>query len=415
MKSALVFLIAARRCEINDLEQLALASALVRVVGRMVHALQKERGISNVYLASKGTRFAAQLKQQILECADVQAELRASFDNLDTVAGHLGNGARLFSRIAYALHGLDGLSDLRQRIRGLTISAQEATGAFVGLIAGLLAVVFEAADSASNPEISRLLVAMFNFMQGKEFSGQERALGAAAFAAGRMNPQSQQKWVELIQSQDQCVQVFTDFATPQLHELWQNGQSPTLLAELERLRRIACFVGSGTLDPDLSQTWFDCCTRRIEAMKTVEDQLAADLLKLCGVKIAQARAGLHDQQIIVAALTSAVQAASTSPSSRLDGTAPPYGYQLGRSIFDMVRDQASRLQAMSDELEAARASLNERKLVERAKGLLMAHRKLSEEDAYKMLRQTAMSQNKRLKDVAEAVLAMADYLSSNTT
>ena len=166
MKSGLVFLIAARRCEINNLEQLARTSALARVVGRLVHALQKERGISNVYLASKGTRFAGQLKQQILECADVEAELRASLDNLDTVASHLGNGARLFSRIAYLLHGLDGLSDLRQRIRGLTISAQETTGAFVGLSAGLLAVVFEAADSATNLEITRLLVAMFNFMQG---------------------------------------------------------------------------------------------------------------------------------------------------------------------------------------------------------------------------------------------------------
>jgi AmiR/NasT family two-component response regulator len=54
--------------------------------------------------------------------------------------------------------------------------------------------------------------------------------------------------------------------------------------------------------------------------------------------------------------------------------------------------------------------LNERKLVERAKGLLMATRKLSEEDAHKMLRQTAMSQNRRLVDVAQTVLSMADYL-----
>jgi AmiR/NasT family two-component response regulator len=53
-------------------------------------------------------------------------------------------------------------------------------------------------------------------------------------------------------------------------------------------------------------------------------------------------------------------------------------------------------------------------VVERAKGLLMAHRKFSEEEAYKMLRQTAMSQNRRLTDVAEAVLAMADYLSAGT-
>jgi AmiR/NasT family two-component response regulator len=65
---------------------------------------------------------------------------------------------------------------------------------------------------------------------------------------------------------------------------------------------------------------------------------------------------------------------------------------------------------MSEELDTVRASLNERKLVERAKGLLMAHRRMTEDEAHKMLRQTAMNQNRRLIDVAESVLAMADYL-----
>ena len=87
-----------------------------------------------------------------------------------------------------------------------------------------------------------------------------------------------------------------------------------------------------------------------------------------------------------------------------------YGRQLERSILDLVQDQSHRLQAMSEELDTVRATLNERKLVERAKGLLMAHRQLSEQDAHKMLRQTAMNQNRRLVDVAESVLAMAEYL-----
>ena len=71
----------------------------------------------------------------------------------------------------------------------------------------------------------------------------------------------------------------------------------------------------------------------------------------------------------------------------------------------MVQEQSRRLQAMSDELDTVRAALNERKLVERAKGLLMAHRRLSEDEAHKMLRQTAMNQNRRLVDVAESVLS----------
>ncbi|MDP3411758.1 MAG: nitrate- and nitrite sensing domain-containing protein, partial [Polaromonas sp.] len=267
------------------------------------------------------------------------------------------------------------------------------------------------ADSATNPEISRQLVAMFNFMQGKEFAGQERALGAATFASGQTDSQSQQQWLHLIQQQERCVQVFNDFSTPSLRELWHNSQDAATMAELERLRRIACSAAAGALDANLSQSWFDCCTRRIDAMKTVEDQLATDLLLLCEQKIAQARAELHDHQMILAALTSPTVVAPGG-AGRLNPAVMPYGPHLDRSILELVQDQASRLQAMSDELDTARASLKERKVVERAKGLLMAHRKLSEEEAYKMLRQTAMSQNRRLTDVAEAVLAMADYLAA---
>lgn len=414
MKSGLTFLIAARRCEINDLEQLTRTSALVNVTGRLVHALQKERGISNVFLASRGQRFAAQLPLQTLECLQVEEELGASFDHLDTEAGHIGNGARLFSRIAFVLHGLEGLPGLRSRIAALELAPAEATAEFIKLIAGLLAVVFEAADSATNPEISRLLVAMFNFMQGKEVAGQERAFGSAVFVTGRADSQSQQQWLHLIQLQERCVQLFSDFATPALRELWQSSQSPATLADLERLRRIACSGVPGTLDANLGNAWFDCCTRRIDAMKTVEDQLAADLLQLCEAKIRQARADLHDHQMILAAWTKQAAASAVAPAPASVAASPtPYGPHLERSILDMVQEQASRLQAMSDELETVRASLNERKLVERAKGLLMAHRKLSEEEAYKMLRQTAMNQNKRLADVAEAVLAMSDYLAAS--
>jgi hypothetical protein len=413
MKSGLAFLIAARRCEINELEQLMRTSALVNVVGRLVHALQKERGISNVFLGSRGGRFAAQLPLQVAECTQVETELRASFDELDTDAGHISNGARLFSRIAFVLNGLDALPGLRARVVALELTPPEATAAFVKLISGLLAVVFEAADSATNPEISRLLVAMFNFMQGKEFAGQERAFGSATFASGRVDGALQQQWHHLIQSEERCVQVFIDFSTPSLRELWQGSQSQPALAEQERLRRIALSVTAGALDPNLSQAWFDCCTLRINTMRSVEDGLADELLKLCSRKITQARAELHDQQRILDALSGQADDVNPGVSDLTAAPGAPYGPQVGRSILDMVQDQASRLQEMSDELETVRASLNERKLVERAKGLLMAHRKLTEDEAYKMLRQTAMNQNRRLSDVAQSVLAMADFLSKD--
>lgn len=428
MKSALHFLVAARQCEIGELEQLMRTSALVNLLGRFVHALQKERGLSNIFLASAGARGSAALAEQIGECERIAREVQDGFDHLDTTArnadGSMGQGARLFSRIAYVLQGLDALPALRQRIAGHALAPEAATAAFMKLVAGLLAVVFEAADSATDPEISRLLVALFNFMQGKELAGQERATGAAALGSGVSEAPRQQHWLHLIDSQERCFQVFAEFAPPVPQALWREaGSADATLAVIERLRRVGCTAAPGSaLDAQLSEVWFDATTRRMDALQIVESQLAADLLQLCGRKIAEARATLQALQAQQALLggTAApsrdapgdASGAFFDPGAASDAQAPAAGFgpHLDRSVLELVQDQSQRLQAMQGELETVRAALNERKLVERAKGLLMARRQLSEGEAHKLLRQTAMNQNRRLADVAQAVLSMADLL-----
>lgn len=402
MTSGTRFLLAARQCEIAELEQLARTSALVGVIGRFVHALQRERGMANIFLSSRGARFASQRTQQVADGAAAEAEVRAAFDGLDTEDAHARNGSRLFSRVALVLHALDGLPRLRERIAAQALRAGEATAAYDKLVAALLAVVFEAADAATDPEISRALVALFNFMQGKEFAGQERAFGARAFAAGTIDAAGQEHWRHLVAAQEGCLQVFTDFSDAEVLQAERAAQDPEALAQLERLRRLG-FRTRGALDAELSDAWYAQCTRRIDGMRALEDLLAARLRGLCERRIAQARTELRDQRTMLEAF--AAQARAADPA-----TLAAYGPHLERSVLALVQEQARRLQAMGDELDEVRASLNERKVVERAKGLLMAHRHLSEEDAYKALRQMAMNQNRRIVDVAQAVLSLAEVL-----
>ena len=399
MKSATTFLLAARQCEIAELEELARTSELVGVIGRFIHTLQRERGICNIFLSSHGSRFASQRLRQVEECGEVEREVREQLEALETEAQRGRNGSRLFSRVAVVLPALDGLPALRERIARQALSARDATAAYVKLVTGLLGVVFEAADSASDPKVSRALVAMFNFMQGKELAGQERALGAGVFAAGYIDASGQQQWRHLIESQQACFQVFADFADPEVLRADQASRDPAALAEVERLRRIGCSTRR-ELDPNLSQAWYEWKTRRIDAMRAVEDVLARHLRELCEARIAQARSELRDQRAMLAAL-------ARDPAA---GAGATFGPHLERSILGMVQEQSRRLQEMSDELDAVRSSLNERKVVERAKGLLMAHRQMTEDDAYKALRQMAMNQNRRIVDVAEAVLSLAEVL-----
>ena len=403
MRSGPSFLLAARQCEIAELEELSRTCELVGVVGRFVHALQRERGLSNIFLSSHGRRFAGQREQQVAECAQLERQVRERFERLDTGSSQVRNGARLFSRVAVVVHGLDSLPGLRDRVAAQKLAPREVTAAYVKLVAGLLAVVFEAADSATDPEISRALVAMFNFMQGKEFAGQERAVGAGVFAAGQVDAPSQQQWRHLIDTQQACFDVFRKFSDADVLRAEQAQRDPEVLAEVERLRRIGCGGRPGPLDANLSATWYDWATRRMDAMRQVEDALSVHLRQLCERRIAQARNELRDQRAMLEALAREASHAGAEPAAG-------YGPHLERSILAMVQDQSRRLQAMSDELESVRASLNERKVIERAKGLLMAHRNLSEDEAYKALRQLAMNQNKRLADVAQAVLSLAEVL-----
>jgi hypothetical protein len=405
MKSGLSFLLAARQCEIRELERLAETGTLVTLVSRFTHALQRERGASNLFLAPGGQRFAAQLQEHVAQSGASEADVRAHFEQLDIVEGsRIPNGARLFSRIAVVLHGLESLPDLRRRVAGRALTLPEATAAYARLIANLLAVVFEAADSAGDPEVSRALIAMFNFMQGKEFAGQERAFGATVFASGRVEAASRQHWQHLIDTQQGCFQLFLDFSDPAILAVEHASHDPQALAEIERLRRIGLYPSPRReVDAALSQDWYEACTRRIDSMQAVENALASNLRRVCEREIERAQEGLRDQRALMDSLE--------QPEGGVPAAMPGrYGPHLERSILGMVQEQSRRLQAMSDELDTVRAALNDRKVVERAKGLLMAHRQLTEDEAHKVLRTMAMNQNRRLVDVAEAVLTMADVL-----
>ena len=79
-------------------------------------------------------------------------------------------------------------------------------------------------------------------------------------------------------------------------------------------------------------------------------------------------------------------------------------------VVDVAVGHFNRYHAMREELERARLTLLERKSIDRAKGLLMEQKGLSEEAAYKLLRRLAMDQNKRIGEVAQDIVTYAKVL-----
>ncbi len=81
-----------------------------------------------------------------------------------------------------------------------------------------------------------------------------------------------------------------------------------------------------------------------------------------------------------------------------------------RPILDVAMARFQHEQALRAELASARNELQDRKTIDRAKGLLMQRQGLSEQAAYEKLRKTAMDKGLKLGEVARRMLDMADLL-----
>jgi response regulator NasT len=82
-----------------------------------------------------------------------------------------------------------------------------------------------------------------------------------------------------------------------------------------------------------------------------------------------------------------------------------------KPILDMAISRFNAFSRLRDELSRTKQALEERKVIDRAKGLLMKLRGLSEEDAYALLRRTAMNEKRRVGEVAQSLVTAASLLS----
>ena len=80
------------------------------------------------------------------------------------------------------------------------------------------------------------------------------------------------------------------------------------------------------------------------------------------------------------------------------------------TIIEAAIARFSKFRALQQELEKTKTSLAERKIIERAKELVAQQRVITEAEAYQILRKMAMDRRKRLAEIAQDVLSIAEVL-----
>ena len=81
-----------------------------------------------------------------------------------------------------------------------------------------------------------------------------------------------------------------------------------------------------------------------------------------------------------------------------------------KSILDLCVSRFNTFSKLQSELERAKTDLEDRKTLDRAKGILMKNKGLTEDEAYRLMRSAAMREKKKIADIAAAIITAAELL-----
>lgn len=370
----------ARQIQKQQLRQLAQSGALASRICHLVHMLQCERGASNIWLCSQGRLYDAECRASRALVDEQRLALLPLLDDDPPVTS-----SALCQRIAAALQGLEQLPDLRQRVQAQRIDAADAMEQFSTSIRHLLSIVPQLNDTLDDPRIVQPLVALYSVMQGKELVGQERALGALGFTLGHFSDALRQRLVDRIDGQQPCFDTFLSLTTAALSDVFHTRCGATL--EIEQLRRLACTRQPPQDQGENALRWFVLHTQRLEELRALEESLIDALMHTVATLLAE-----EDLPPISAAF---LEPAGDALSLRLDS-----------QLLPLVRQQARELEQLTAQLASLKASVDERKVIDSAKQVLMTHQNMTEEQAWQCLRKMAMDKNQRMVEIARALLTV---------
>jgi methyl-accepting chemotaxis protein len=254
-----------RYASLARLEQLASAAPQMSAI---VHELQRERGLSAGFISSRGdAQWTSNLQKQV-------SETQAALDTIVPVLEAFPAaefGSSVSSNLSTALAALGDIENVRQRTTGLSQTVPEMAGYYTRTIRSLLNATSAVASLADDADIKGKTTAYVNLLEAKERAGQERAMGAGGFGAGRFAPQTFIRFAQLIAEQDSFFVNVSTFSSSSLEQFYADTVTGSPVEEVERYRETALKAGFTLLPVGYSGAeWFRAISEKIDLLYQVE-------------------------------------------------------------------------------------------------------------------------------------------------
>jgi len=264
----------------------------------LAHELQKERGLSAGFLSAKGQKFATEIEsQRKLTDARVEVLQRVRTTNATTLPAqfsrHLGDAAD-FGR---------QLNERRSEISALKLTGAESFDYYTHLIDLNFGAVANVPPTISNATIARRFLAYYGFILSKEYAGRERALINGTFANDQPMPDAVLfRLLGVLSNQETHLETFRTMADAGNIKALDALLESDVAKKVASLRKTALDGAKSGHYGVVATDWFATITKKIDAMKTLEDSMAEQTI----VAARQIQRDARNSMILAIALSTIV-------------------------------------------------------------------------------------------------------------
>ncbi|MBB3182854.1 methyl-accepting chemotaxis protein [Halomonas fontilapidosi] len=258
----------------SEMVELTSLTSLSQHAGNLIHELQRERGMSSGFIGSQGETFGNRLSAQHNASDRAINAYQQTLGSLDLAA----LDESLASQAADIEQQLSATPAIRQQVKRLNVSAEEAVSHYTALNNALMAMIGRVTHLTADADISRRLGAYFTLLKAKDLAGIERALLANAFSTNLMRSATHQRLVSMLGQEKAYLESFRTLANDTTRQQLTEVLNDADVQRAAPLRQIALDLGvAGGYDVD-PQQWFDRQTLKIDQLKGLEDSLAEGVL-----------------------------------------------------------------------------------------------------------------------------------------
>jgi PAS domain S-box-containing protein len=255
----------------SSLQELEKGIQLATKISRLVHATQKERGMSSGFLASKGHNFTHEL---LIQRTITDKKVKELYTYLVVI-----NDKNIIHALKESLLKVNHLKIFRKKIDNLEVTVQDSIKFYSKMNDDLLNVIVEISKISKLPIITQNIIAYSNFLYAKENIGIERAIGTAILSQKSYNQSLSVSFINIIAIEKLYTKTFLQYASNGAKTFYNTIDKGKSITEVKKIQNIILYKDFHNGYNINAEYWFKQITNKINKLQEIDSYLEVEIVK----------------------------------------------------------------------------------------------------------------------------------------